>query len=324
MKTTTKTINRWRKTQFFLKRRIVGKQLLIIAVMMCCLSVHAQNAKQAITISGAQFTASLIEKWTSEYSKVNPDITFKFVKSSSQNEKTDLKLTLNSLDKSDPKPVENRVNVGRLAVLPVANLKNTFFTKQLKNGIGQEELKTIFLQRDTDLTDNVEEEQKGEPLYTVYTQTSQSASAKVLVNHFGKSASELNGILVTGDDKYLVESVLEDSTGVTFSNLALIYDLNSRTPLIGIKILPIDPDNNGRLKKEELIYGNLDQLITFLETTNNKSIPTEEISLSYDPKNNNPFVTDFVNWVNHSGQTYNRQFGFLKTTDEIDRTLTQK
>ena len=118
--------------------------------------------------------------------------------------------------------------------------------------------------------------------------------------------------------------MLNDSTAITYSNLGLIYDLDNRTPLAGLKILPIDLDNNGRLKKEELIYDNLDQVITFLESTKNNTIPVDNFSFSYNSKNNNPAVADFVNWVTIAGQQFNHQFGFLKTDDDKSHSLTQK
>lgn len=299
----------------------LGKATLIITAMVFCISSQAQNATKTITITGSKFANPLIEKWTSEYTKGNPGITFKFVKSSDQSDKSDLKLTVNTSKRNEEKSNDNQVNVGRLAVLPVANEKNTLFDKQIRNGIKQEEFKNIFLGIVTDEFDS-EEKSTTEPLYTVYSQTPQSATAKVLIDHFGKSVSELAGILVTGDDKYLIESVLSDSTGVSYGNLSLIYDLNNRTPLKGIKILPIDPDNSGRLKKEELVYSNLDQLISFLESSKNKAIPSEEISFSFNKKNSSPLVEDFVNWVKISGQQYNHQYGFLKTSDEVP-ALTQ-
>ena len=294
----------------------IGSAMFIMVAMISCNSVLAQNTPQTITITGSKFANPLIEKWTNEYSKVNSDVKFKYVKSA---DKSDLALTVNTSQNPD-KSTLKLVNVGRVAVLPVTNERNTLFNKELKNGIKQEELKNIFLGLEVDPG----EEPAEKPLFTVYTQTTQSATAKVLIDHFGQSTSELNGVIVTGDDKYLIESVLDDSTGVTYGNLGVIYDLNNRAPLKGIKILPIDQDNNGRLKKEELIYNNLDQLITYLESSKIKSIPSNDISFSYTKENKNPLVEDFVNWVRVSGQQYNHQFGFLRANDDKDPTLTQK
>lgn len=318
MKTTKNLASSRGEKHSFQSINICVKHLVIFALSFCSLSLQAQKANQTITISGSQFADPLIKKWTSEYAKVNSGVTFKFVKNASQNEVADLNLTVSKSGKNEKGEIENQVNVGRLAVLPVANVHNTLVSKQMKNGVRQEELKKIFLQPD------LGEEQTEEAfLYTVYTQTPQSVTANVLSDHFGKPASELIGVTVAGEDKYLIESVLNDSTGVTYSNLGLIYDLTNRVPLAGLKILPIDLDNNGRLKKEELIYDNLDQVITFLESTKNNTIPIDDFSFSYNSKNNNPVVADFVNWVTISGQQFNHQFGFLKTGDEMSHVLTQ-
>lgn len=317
MKTTKNLAKNGDEKYSFQSINICVKLLVIFASLFCSLSLQAQKANQTITISGAQFADPLIKKWTSEYAKVNPGVTFKFVKNAEQNVVNDLNLTVSKSGKNEKGEIENHVIVGRLAVLPIANVHNTHVSKQMKNGVRQEELKKIFLQPD------LEEEQTEEALYTVYTQTPQSVTANVLSDHFGKPASELIGVTVTGEDKYLIESLLNDSTGVTYSNLGLIYDLTNRAPLAGLKILPIDLDNNGRLKKEELIYDNLDQVITFLESTKNSTIPIDDFSFSYNSKNNNPVVADFVNWVTISGQQFNHQFGFLKSVDEKNRALTQ-
>jgi ABC-type phosphate transport system substrate-binding protein len=319
MKTSEKQIRELKNAAFAGHFR---KTKLIIAATLFCIGTQAQNAGKTITISGSKFANPLLEKWTSEYAKVNPGVSFKLVKGSDQNTKTDLELTVTTAN-HEGESTDSQVSVGRLAVLPVVNEKNTLFDKQIRNGIKQDELKKIFLE---DESDQIEPQTKSTktPSYTVYTQTPQSATARVLIDHFGQSASELGGVIVTGNDKYLIESVLSDSTGVTYGNLSLIYDLNSRIPLKGIKILPIDPDNNGRLKQEELVYDNLDQLISFLEISKNKAIPTDDISFSFNKKSNNPLVADFVSWVAGPGQQYNHQFGFLKTSDVKDGSLTQK
>ncbi|MEI6141224.1 MAG: hypothetical protein WCP85_18285 [Mariniphaga sp.] len=305
-------------------RNILCRSYLLLALIFCSTFLQAQKTEQVITISGSQFANSLVQKWASEYAKEKAGVVFKFVKSSLQNKPTDLKLTVNSLAANDAAAKENFVKVGKIAVLPVANMRNNFFNKQIKNGIRQEELKNIFLQSDGDNGDKQGSEGNGEIPYNVYTQSPQSPTANVLISHFGKTNLGLKGILVTGDDKYLIESVLGDSTGVAYSTLGLLYNLEDRTPIGGIKILPIDPDNNGRLKNEELIYGNLDQLIAFLESSKTKTIPMDGISFSYNSDCNNPALIDFVNWVAVTGQQYNHHFGFLRTNETKYADYSQK
>ncbi|MGV8093331.1 MAG: hypothetical protein AB2L24_15835 [Mangrovibacterium sp.] len=205
--------------------------------------------------------------------------------------------------------------------MPVTNEKNPSFSKEFKKGIGQKGLKAIFLK--ADLEEGLGEEKAKEPEYTVYTKTPQSHAAKLISNYLGKPAEDLQGVYVTGDDKYLITSVLEDTTGVTYNNLGLIYDLKKRTPIDGIKILPIDLNNNGRLDKEEQIYENLDLVLAFLENSKKASVPTDYVSFVTDTELSNPEIADFINWVKESGQEYNHQYGFLSNASNYN-TLSLK
>ncbi len=290
------------------------KLLVILLAFALSFGLKAQNSEKTITISGSRFANSLVEKWASEYEKANLGVSIQFVKDDVPG---DLSLTVSSDEKSDKK----LVNVALIAVLPVVSEKNTIFGKQLRNGVTREELKNIFIEGTLNHTD---EETNASNAFTVYTQPSHSATTKVVLSYLGGSVSEIPGIIVTGDDKYLIESVLSDSTGVSYGNLGFIYDLASRALVKGIRILPIDPDDNGKLKKEEQIYDNLDQLMTFLENTRPKTIPTSYVGFSFNKKESNTLVADFVNWVKISGQQFNHQYGFLKASDEKDPTLTQK
>jgi phosphate transport system substrate-binding protein len=308
MKDKAKKNRRLRTISFFRKTAVV------LVVGFAAIGLQAQNNVKTITVSTPKIANSLVEKWAAEYSKGNPDVAVKFVKADVAG---DLTLAVNDGEKGDKK----QVNVGQTAVLPVVSDKNIIFGKQLKNGITGDEFRKILFGSELEQS----EDDGSKPIsYTVYTQSAQSATTKVLLDYFGKKEVEIPGVIVTGDDKYLIESVLNDSTGISYGNLSLIYEPASRQPVKGLRILPIDPDNSGKLKKEEQVYSNLDQLVSFLENTRPQAIPTSYLSFSLNKKETNPLVEDFVNWVKISGQQFNHQFGFLKASDEKDPTLTQK
>lgn len=215
------------------------------------------------------------------------------------------------------------VNIARLAILPVVNEKNLSFSKELKKGVKPEELKQIFLKNDEE-SDESGKGKKSEPTYTVYTKTPQSGLAIAISSFLGKSAEDLNGVYVTGEDKYLIMSVLEDTTGVTYNNLGLIYDLSKRTVISGIKVLPIDLNSNGKLDKEEQIYDNLDQVLTFLESSKKASVPIEYLSLTSNKNSSNLEKQNFVKWVKENGQEFNHQYGFLNTGTPQNLSLKQE
>lgn len=301
----------------------MGKGMLVIMAAMCFMQANAQEKKQVITINGISFAHPLIERWISEYSKIKPDLGFRLIRNQENTGQIDLNVIDYTPDGKEAGKNKSLVRVGRYAVLPITNEKNPSFSKEFKKGIGQKGLKSIFLKSDWK-EDELEKENAGEPAYTVYTKTPQSHTAKLISGYLGKPDEELQGVYVTGDDKYLITSVLEDSTGVTYNNLGLIYDLEKRTPLEGIKILPIDLNDNGRLDKEEQIYGNLDQVLASLENSKKAQVPTDYVSFVTDLKASNPEVADFINWVRESGQEYNHQYGFLSIQASSYNSLSLK
>ena len=298
------------------------RNFFIAALIMCCLHSTAGNNTQVITIAGTQFTYPLIQKWITEYARVNPELKFKLINDQDNTDKADIKIIAHTPEKGELAENKSLINVGRLAILPIINENNPLFSKEVKKGIKRDGLRAIFMKDDTDL--NSGEEKSKEPEYTVYTKTPQSCSAKVISSYLGHPSDDLKGIFVTGDDSYLISSLLEDSTGVSYNNLGLIYDLKNRFPVHGIKVLPIDLNNNGRLDKEEQLYSNLDEVISFLELSKNTSIPTDNVSFVVDSKSVNPEISNFINWVKASGQEFNHQFGFLNNSSFKNSPLTQK
>ena len=299
-----------------------SRNILIAGLMMCCLQSNAQSKDQVISITGTQFTYPLINRWISEYSKVNPELKFKLISSQGNNDKADLKIIAHKPEKGEIDDNKTLTKVGRFAILPIANEKNQSFVKEFKKGVKQDGLKAIFMKDGSNL--NPEERKGREPEYTVYTKTPQSCAAKVISSYLGYPSDELSGIYVTGDDSYLITSLLEDSTGVSYNNLGLIYDLDKRVPVSGIKVLPIDLNNNGRLDKDEQIYSDLDHVITYLEVSKSTAIPVADISFITDEKQSNPEISNFLSWIEVFGQEFNHQYGFLTNPNSKNSTLTQK
>lgn len=287
-----------------------GKGLLMAGAVVFSTVTQAQVSKAVITINSSNLSNPLVERWISEYSKLNPSQSFKLVNGADANGKADIDIAFNSNEGGEGN--KDKVKIARLAILPIVNEKNLSFSKELKKGVKPEDLKQVFVKVDSE-SDESEKIKKNEPTYTVYTKTPQSDLAIAISNFLGKSAEDLNGVYVTGEDKYLITSVLEDTTGVTYNNLGLIYDLSKRTVISGIKVLPIDLNSNGKLDKEEQIYDNLDQVLAYLESSKKASVPIEYLSLTSNKNSSNLEIQNFVKWVTEYGQEFNHQYGFLNT-----------
>jgi ABC-type phosphate transport system substrate-binding protein len=184
MKTFSKKFVYTAKNQSIKMLRMGGNVISIIIVMICATKTYGQLSKAVITINDTEFTGPLVERWISEYSKLNPSQSFKLTHDPESS--ADLNVVVNSNEADD----KTSVRVGRYAILPIINEKNLSFSKEFKKGIRSNELKRIFLKNDS-----VSDRKKKDVVsYTVYTQTPQSGLANTLSNFLGRPAEELNGL----------------------------------------------------------------------------------------------------------------------------------
>ena len=107
----------------------------LIGIVLFALATTAfGETKQAekIAISGTKFTYPLIEKWISEYAKVNPDVKIVLVQKSAST--IDLNVVAHQPSKEELKDNQEIVYAGRYALLPVTNSSNPLFAIARKKG----------------------------------------------------------------------------------------------------------------------------------------------------------------------------------------------
>ncbi|HEY4787199.1 MAG TPA: hypothetical protein VIH57_14170 [Bacteroidales bacterium] len=298
-------------------------QIFIVAVIFSVLTVNAQKQQDYVYISGTKFTFPLIEKWISEYKKVNPEarIKLQFNKPLGKQaiDSTNLRVVAHTLTQEELSPNEIYFQVGKFALLPITSDRNLVIKKEFRKGLKQDDLKKVFF---IDPNNALNDDQTIST-YTVYTRTNQSCSTIAFANHFGLQPTEIKGKKINGEDQYLVLAVQKDTTGITYNNLGYVFDLNNRLPVQGISILPIDLNENGKIDKDEQIYDNLDILTQYLENNQNtKAIPEDYISFVVNKTQKNETLRQFINWVIVDGQKYNHTYGFLNVKGQ-DKLLSQ-
>jgi phosphate transport system substrate-binding protein len=274
--------------------------------------VFAQKPNDYIILSGSKFTYPIIEKWISEYKKVNP---LAHIKIQYQKQKTDsvnLRIIAHTPENNSLNPGETYIEVNRYALLPVANEQNLSLKKAFKKGLWTDDFKKIFFIDSLAIFD-VDPDQKQK--ITVYAPIDQSSASIAFANHFGYKPSKIKGKKISGDEKYLISAIKRDSAGITFNSPGNIFDIQSRLLLPGIKLIPVDANDNGKLDEDEKIIANLDELNTLLESSSQNSvIPTENVGFIKNKNNNNALLDNFIQWVLNEGQRYNHVYGFLNQT----------
>lgn len=284
-------------------------KVLVFALLALPFSVLAQNFK--INISDANFTRPLIEKWVTEYEKENPNFSIEIVNTADDTNSATLQVEV-SEDQSKTN-AQNVVKVGRYVLLPIANNENpVLLNKKFKKGFNENQLKELFVQKD-ELEDDVDEEKPKELNYTVYSRTGNHAETTNLFAHFlNINPNTFKGKKILGEDVHVLAAVLKDKDAVSFNTPNLIYNIDSRQPLKGISVLPIDLNNDGKVSEaERQLTSNLDALTSYLESNKNSSLPTDNINIVYNNKNTELEIVKFVDWVESKGQQYVNEYGFL-------------
>jgi len=123
-------------------------QIFFFLAISSFVSVNAQKQQDYIYISGTKFTYPLIEKWISEYKKVNPDAKIKLqtVKPSGKQaiDSTNLRVVAHTLASAELNPNEIYFQVGKFALLPITSDRNLVVKKEFRKGLKQDDLKKVF------------------------------------------------------------------------------------------------------------------------------------------------------------------------------------
>jgi phosphate transport system substrate-binding protein len=270
-----------------------------------------QAAQKVIVVTGARFSYELVEKWIDDYNKVNPNVQI-IVESrgSADPLKYDI---LAEVYEQDDEVKKNReyINVGRYAILPVATANSSFAKIYSEKGLNAELMNQIFFH---DIFADTEKQKPVKAAFNVYTRLQKAGVPTVFSNHFGHQQKDIKGNAIAGADAHLVKAVLRDSAGVTYLPLPLIYDEQTRKPIEGLTVLPVDLNGNKKVSDEEKFYGDLDVVIQQLEgapVEEIKNIPIEYLHLSVDRQNASAEAVDFLKWVNQNGQKDLHRFGYL-------------
>jgi ABC-type phosphate transport system substrate-binding protein len=279
---------------------------LLLAIVLSVTGISAQNnVNEPVIISGTKFTYPIIEKWIAEYAKVNPASIIQLSAKPETRGTADLSIIAHQPATDELKEGQEIIYAGRYALLPVTNSNNPLLNTSKKRGINKKDIDKLFFE-----VENYDDEpavEKTRYRATIYTSDNNAGASTTLAKYYGHVSTEIKGKKVFGDDIYLLSAIRKDTFGIAFNNLGYLFDVNTRNLKAGIAIIPLD------LKKEAkpITTGNLDEVISILETNKIETIPVEEIGFIYSRQNVRREVAEFLKWVLTDGQKFNHEKGFL-------------
>jgi phosphate transport system substrate-binding protein len=119
------------------------------------------------------------------------------------------------------------------------------------------------------------------------------------------------GVGVFGDPG-LAQAVKRDPLGIGYNNIGYAYDASTKKQIKGLRVVPLDLNNNGKIDSDENFYDSMNDLIQAIASGKYPSPPARELYfvMKGSPKNNR-VLTDFIKWVLTDGQKFVNDAGYI-------------
>lgn len=280
-----------------------------------------------ISISGAFALYPLAVKWAEEFQKLHPEVKIEVDGGGAGKGMTDVladqvDIAMVSREVSDEEAKKGAIGfpTAKDAVVPTINEKNPFYVQLVKHGITQ--------QAATDIWINGTIKTWGQLLGTqdqtkiaVFTRSDACGAAETFAKWLGKHQEDLLGEGVNGDPG-VATAVSKNTLSIGLNNIGYAYDNNTLKPLPGIRVLPVDSNNNGKIDPDEDFYASKDQITKAIAEGRYPSPPARDLYLVTKGLPTNPVVIAFLKYVLTDGQKLNAPVGYIEIPQEkLDKAL---
>ncbi len=151
---------------------------------------------------------------------------------------------------------------------------------------------------------------EGRYALNVYTRSDACGAAETWAKYLGNySQEDFEGTAVYGDPG-LAEAVRKDSLGIGYNNLNFAYDMESGRQLSGLRVIPIDINDNGRIDADEDFYDDKAKLTAAVATGLYPSPPARDENLVTRGEFKGA-PNAFVRWILTDGQEYCSEVGYI-------------
>jgi phosphate transport system substrate-binding protein len=287
-----------------------------------------------ISISTSFALYPLVLKWTDEFHRLHPDVEFDVSavgadKSVSDNLAgfVDLGGISRELREREEEAGLWEVAVARDTVVAILSEANPYLRELLSQGCTREGLARIWLAGDIRTWGDVFADKSVSTPLRSYTRADPCGAGEIWSLFLGGRQEDLRGIGVHGES-WMARAIKEDPLGIGYTNLNFAYDALSLEPIRGIRVLPIDLDENGRIDAGEDFYASRDRILEAIASRKYPSPPSRDLYLISKGIPKNRSVREFMIWSLTEGQVHVSATGFIPLLDseleEGRRSLTDR
>jgi len=275
-----------------------------------------QEPEGTIRVSGAFALYPLMLKWSEEYQKLHPGVKFDISAGGAGKGMADVIGGLVDIGMLSRKisPAEEEkgaywIAITKDAVVPTANKNNPVLSELKTRGLKREVFEKIYINETIKTWGQATGTGSADKI-NVYTRADSAGAAETWASYLGKYKQEnLKGVAVNGDPG-LEEAVKQDTLGIGFNNIVFVYDQNTKKPVDGIEIIPLDQNGNGKIEEDEKVYGTLDDIVAAIGTGKYPSPPARDLFHVTKGKPTG-IVQDFIKWTLTDGQKFIPESGYI-------------
>lgn len=304
------------------------KSIVVVLLGVILLNFAAPKHAQAqeklqgkISLSGAWALYPLAVKWAEEFKKLHPNVKIDISAGGASKGMTDAVSGLVDIGMVSREVYAEEVKKGAYsfavakdAVVAVVNEKNPAINDILVKGIKKEAASNIWITGKNKSWSQALATASKAPIH-VYTRSDACGAAETWAKYFTKKQEDLLGSGVFGDPG-LALAVKKDPLGIGYNNIGYVYDHTTRKQIPGIKVVPLDVNNNGKIDADENFYGTLDELVNAIASGKYPSPPARDLYFVTKGKPVNPVASAFIKWALTDGQKYVQESGFINLTKE--------
>jgi phosphate transport system substrate-binding protein len=293
-------------------------------------SKSGSKLKGKITISGAFALYPMAVRWAEEFQKIHPRVKINISAggagkgmADALSGMVDLGMFSKSVSPEEQAKGAWWLAVAKDAVLPTINAGNPEIARIRSHGMTRQELYNIFITGKCT--------RWGEPLENVsmmeiqvFTRSDACGAADMWARYLnGKKQEDLLGIGVNGDPG-LADALRKTPEGIGYNNLNFIFDVATGKKYVGLEVIPLDLNENGRIDPEENFYDSLSGVMAAIKDGRYPSPPARELYFVSKGRPQNPVVLEFLRWVLADGQNFVTEAGYVTLPEDHLITETAK
>ena len=277
--------------------------------------------KGNISISGAFALYPLTVRWADEFRKIHPGVKFDISAggagkgiTDALSKMVDIGLVSREINPEEVKKGAFAIAVTKDAVVPTISASNPNLKDIMANGIDRDAAVNIFITGKIKTWGQALGTKSAVPI-RVYTRSDACGAGETWAKYLDKEQEDLLGVGVFGDPG-LAQAVSKDPSGIAYNNIGYVYDTKTKKPNPGVKVLPLDINNNGKIDPEENFYSNMDEIVNAIASGKYPSPPARDLYFVTAGKPVKKELVEFIKWSLTEGQKYVVESGYVNVSKE--------